>query len=64
MARIDRLQGDHYLIPAPQVLEDSMHGTMTIFERLIHFVQTFQHLVVMACFATAFCRILPKYRTI
>lgn len=32
MARIERLQADHYLIPLPRALEDSMHGTMTGFE--------------------------------
>ena len=32
MARIDRIQTDHYVIPLPRALEDSMHGTMTGFE--------------------------------
>lgn len=32
MASIDRLRADHYLIPLPRVLEDSMHGAMTGFE--------------------------------
>ncbi|MBC6437274.1 MAG: mandelate racemase/muconate lactonizing enzyme family protein [Rhodobacteraceae bacterium] len=32
MALVDRLQSDHYLIPLPVALEDSMHGTMTGFE--------------------------------
>ena len=32
MAQIERLQADHYLIPLPRALEDSMHGTMTGFE--------------------------------
>ncbi|MDQ2088878.1 mandelate racemase/muconate lactonizing enzyme family protein [Marimonas arenosa] len=30
--RIDRLQADHYLLPLPRVLEDSMHGAMSGFE--------------------------------
>ncbi len=29
---IDRLRADHFLIPLPEVLEDSMHGRMTGFE--------------------------------
>lgn len=29
---IDRVQADHYVIPLPRVLEDSMHGAMTCFE--------------------------------
>lgn len=32
MAKIERLRADHYLIPLPRVLEDSMHGTMSGFE--------------------------------
>ncbi|MDG1115534.1 MAG: mandelate racemase/muconate lactonizing enzyme family protein [Flavimaricola sp.] len=32
MARIDRVIADHYLIPLPRVLEDSMHGAMSGFE--------------------------------
>lgn len=32
MARIDRIRTDHYLIPLPRVLEDSMHGAMRGFE--------------------------------
>ncbi|SIO12166.1 mandelate racemase/muconate lactonizing enzyme family protein [Vannielia litorea] len=32
MASISRLQADHYIIPLPQVLEDSMHGAMENFE--------------------------------
>ncbi len=32
MAHIDRVIADHYLIPLPRVLEDSMHGAMSGFE--------------------------------
>ena len=32
MARIDRITADHFLIPLPRVLEDSMHGAMSGFE--------------------------------
>ncbi len=32
MPTISRLQADHYLIPLPRALEDSMHGVMTGFE--------------------------------
>ncbi|MDU8909818.1 mandelate racemase/muconate lactonizing enzyme family protein [Aestuariicoccus sp. MJ-SS9] len=32
MARIDRIIADHYMIPLPRVLEDSMHGQMRGFE--------------------------------
>ncbi len=32
MAAIDRLRADHYHIPLPRVLEDSMHGEMSGFE--------------------------------
>lgn len=32
MAKIQRVRADHYLIPLPHVLEDSMHGAMTAFE--------------------------------
>lgn len=30
--KIDRVRSDHYLIPLPRTLEDSMHGAMTGFE--------------------------------
>lgn len=32
MPAIDRIQTDHYLLPLPRALEDSMHGVMTGFE--------------------------------
>ena len=32
MAKIEILRADHYLIPLPRALEDSMHGTMAGFE--------------------------------
>ncbi|MCA0873110.1 mandelate racemase/muconate lactonizing enzyme family protein [Seohaeicola saemankumensis] len=32
MAKIEILHADHYLIPLPRALEDSMHGTMAGFE--------------------------------
>ncbi|SMX51117.1 mandelate racemase/muconate lactonizing enzyme family protein [Actibacterium lipolyticum] len=32
MARIEKVRADHYLIPLPRVLEDSMHGAMAGFE--------------------------------
>lgn len=32
MARIETTRADHYLIPLPRVLEDSMHGAMAGFE--------------------------------
>ena len=32
MATLERLQADHYKIPLPRTLEDSMHGAMTAFE--------------------------------
>lgn len=32
MAKIDRIRADHYVIPLPRVLHDSMHGAMTGFE--------------------------------
>ena len=32
MPKIAHLKADHYRIPLPRALEDSMHGTMTLFE--------------------------------